>query len=191
MKEVDRWVLLHAIAWLSSPSGNHKGTHIAINLSGQSLSDRGFLKYAETVIKRSDLEPKQICLEITETSAIGNLKNATIFINTMRKLGCEVALDDFGSGLSSFAYLKSLPVDYLKIDGIFVKNLADDAIDYAMVKSINEVGHAMGKKTIAEYVENKVILEKLKEIGVDYAQGFGIHKPTALKQIKIKETPWK
>ncbi|MBL4762478.1 MAG: EAL domain-containing protein [Gammaproteobacteria bacterium] len=190
MKEVDRWVLLHTIAWLASPSGNHKGAHVAINLSGQSLSDRSFLKYAESVIKRSDLKPKQICLEITETSAIGNLNNATNFINTMRKLGCEVALDDFGSGLSSFAYLKSLPVDYLKIDGIFVKNLADNDVDYAMVKSINDVGHAMGKKTIAEYVENEAILEKLKEIGVDYAQGFCIHKPIALEHIKIKDTPW-
>lgn len=189
MKEVDRWVLLHAIAWLSSPNGKRKGAHIAINLSGQSLSDRSFLKYAEAVIKRSDLKPKQICLEITETSAISNLNNATTFINSMRKLGCEVALDDFGSGLSSFSYLKSLPVDYLKIDGIFVKNLADNDVDYAMVKSINEVGHAMGKKTIAEYVENEAILAKLKEIGVDYAQGFGVHKPIALEHIKIKEMP--
>ena len=105
------------------------------------------------------------------------------FIGTLKGLGCRFALDDFGSGLSSFAYLKNLPVDYLKIDGLFVKDIADDPIDHAMVKSINEIGHVMGMKTIAEFVENDMIRGMLKEIGVDYAQGYGIHKPQLLTQL--------
>lgn len=121
--------------------------------------------------------------EITETSAIANLDIATQFITTLKKLGCRFALDDFGSGLSSFGYLKRLPVDYLKIDGIFVKDIVDDPIDYAMVKSINEIGHIMGMQTIAEFVENDAIKNKLNEIGVDYAQGYGLGKPVLFKEL--------
>ena len=121
--------------------------------------------------------PSQICFEITETAAIANLGSAIHFIKTLKARGCRFALDDFGSGLSSFAYLKTLPVDFLKIDGLFVKDIVDDAINLAMVKSINEIGQVMGKRTIAEFVENESTLEKLKEIGIDYAQGYGIGRP--------------
>ena len=111
-----------------------------------------------------------------------NLDKAVSFINRLKSKGCEFALDDFGSGLSSFTYLKKLPVDYLKIDGAFVKEIVTDRIDHAMVKSINEIGHVMGKQTIAEFVENDAILKKLKEIGVDYAQGYGIAMPQPLDE---------
>lgn len=129
--------------------------------------------------------PEKICFEITETAAIGNLMKATRFMSVLKSRGCCFSLDDFGSGLSSFAYLKNLPVDYLKIDGVFVKDIVDDPIDYAMVKAINEMGHVMGKRTVAEFVEKDAILVKLREIGVDYAQGYGIAKPRPLVEMDI------
>ena len=119
----------------------------------------------------------KICFEITETSAVGSLDNAVRFIEALRLVGIKFSLDDFGTGLSSYSYLRSLPVDFLKIDGVFVKDLQTSPGDYAVVKPINEIGHFMGKLTIAEYVENDEILTILREIGVDYAQGFGVgHK---------------
>lgn len=149
----------------------------AINLSGQTLSDLKFSNFISDLLDESGIPPHKICFEITETAAISHLKNAMQLITQLKSKGCAFALDDFGSGLSSFAYLKNLPVDYLKIDGAFVKDMIDDPIDFAMVKSINEVGHVMGKKIIAEFVEDECILEKLKEIGVDYAQGYAIARP--------------
>ena len=126
----------------------------------------------------------KISFEITETAAIANLSYATKFINQLKEQGCLFSLDDFGSGLSSFAYLKNLPVDYLKIDGLFVKDILHDKVDLAMVKSINEVGHVMNKKTIAEFVENEAIFNLLKSLGIDYAQGYGIGKPVPLDELK-------
>ena len=128
-----------------------------------------------------------MCFEITETAAISNMIVARKFISTLKELGCRFSLDDFGSGLSSFGYLKILPVDYLKIDGMFVKNIADDPIDRAMVKSINEIGQVMGMQTIAECVENEKIKGMLREIGVDYAQGYGIGKPLSIDELLEQE----
>ena len=120
------------------------------------------------------------CFEITETAAVANLVRATHFITTLKEMGCSFALDDFGSGMSSFAYVKKLPADFLKIEDIFVRDIVEDPTDFAMVKSLNELGHAMGKRTIAEFVENHDILEKLRHIGVDFAQGYGIARSERL-----------
>ena len=152
----------------------------SINLSGQSVSDSHFLDYRVSLISETDIPKETLRFEITETSAITNLGKAQRLITELQSIGCSFALDDFGSGISSFAYLKNLPADFLKIDGSLVKDIAIDPIDQAMVRSINEIGHVMGKKTIAEFVENDEILHVLQDIGVDYAQGFGIHKPVPL-----------
>ncbi len=133
-------------------------------------------------LKEYKIQPNKICFEITETAAIANLNQATAFVQKLKDLGCYFALDDFGAGLSSFAYLKTLSVDYLKIDGMFVKDIHNDNVSRAMVNAINDMGHVLGKQTIAEYVENEHILSVLKEIGVDYAQGFHSGKPIPLQE---------
>jgi EAL domain-containing protein (putative c-di-GMP-specific phosphodiesterase class I) len=156
---------------------------MSLNLSGASITDKRFLKFIIAGMRYHDIPPQAICFEITETAAIANLESAIEFILELRSLGCSFALDDFGSGLSSFAYLKHLPVDYLKIDGSFVKDMETDALDCAMVSSIHQIGSVIGIKTIAEFVENEQILKKLADIGVDYAQGYGIAKPAPLDDL--------
>ncbi len=188
--EIDKWVIRNVFNWLSGPSACVKNLFLcAINLSGQSLGDERFLEFVKKMLDSLDQNiVEKICFEITETAAIANLTRATQFISALRERGCKFALDDFGSGLSSFAYLKNLPVDYLKIDGVFVKDIANNPIDMAMVKSINDIGHVMGKKTIAEFVENAEILEKLREIGVDYAQGYHLGRPASIHDIDLNDT---
>jgi diguanylate cyclase (GGDEF)-like protein/PAS domain S-box-containing protein len=179
--KIDSWVVNKAFTWLASHPAKLKKLHIcAINLSGQSLGNEEFMQNLLNDLDESGIPANKICFEITETAAIANLASAIRFINKFRSKGCLFALDDFGSGVSSFGYLKNLPVDYLKIDGSFVRDIANDRIDRAMVKSINEIGQIMGKQTIAEFVENDVILKELKKLGVDYAQGYGIGKPRPL-----------
>jgi diguanylate cyclase (GGDEF)-like protein/PAS domain S-box-containing protein len=181
---LDKWVIVHLFEWLAShPDYLDKLDVCSVNLSGLSLADETMLNFITKTFERYSIPTAKICFEITETAAIGNLNNATDFIQHLRRMGCSFSLDDFGSGLSSFAYLKNLPVDYLKIDGLFVKDILDDQVDLAMVKSINEVGHVMGKKTIAEFVENEQIFDLLNELGVDYAQGYGIAKPVPLDEL--------
>lgn len=180
--KIDRWVTGRTLQWLADDPKRLRNLFLCtINLSGHSLGDEAFLQFIIRLFDQSNVPPKKICFEITETATIANLFNATRFMKALKELGCQFALDDFGSGFSSFAYLKSLPVDFLKIDGVFVRDIVDDPINLAMVKSINEIGHAMGKRTIAEHVENDAILEKLlSEIGVDYVQGYGIARPQRL-----------
>lgn len=182
--KLDRWVVELSLKSLADNRLFHdRVDFISINLSGMSLTDPDFLQFVVSQIEDKDIDGKKICFEITETAAISNLSMATAFISTVKELGCLFALDDFGSGISSFGYLKNLPVDLLKIDGLFVKDIAEDPIDHAMVNSINEIGHVMGMKTIAEFVENDEIEGLLKKIGVDYLQGYGIGEPIPLPEL--------
>jgi EAL domain-containing protein (putative c-di-GMP-specific phosphodiesterase class I) len=183
---LDRSVISQLFEWIANrPDFLKKLSLCSINLSGVSLSDETLLAYISAQFSQWGIPTEKICFEITETAAIANLSNATKFINELRSRGCSFSLDDFGSGLSSFAYLRNLSVDFLKIDGLFVKDILDDRVDLAMVKSINEVGHIMGKKTIAEFVENEKIFYLLNELWVDYAQGHGIGKAVPLEELRV------
>ncbi|MBM4197739.1 MAG: EAL domain-containing protein [Gammaproteobacteria bacterium] len=175
---IDRWVVETAFRWLVSEADERERLALcSINLSGLSLVDDDFLPFVIRQFQRSGLDARKICFEITETSAIASYAQASRFINALKDLGCRFALDDFGTGLSSFGYLKHFPVDFLKIDGSFVKEILHDPIDREMVRSINEIGHLTGKKTIAEYAANAEIITMLKGMGIDYAQGYGISEP--------------
>ncbi len=174
--QLDSWVVRNSLDWLQ----RNPDMRLTVNLSGMSIADEKFLDFVTREIESHGTEPGRVCFEITETAAIANLSRATYFIDTMRERGCFFALDDFGSGLSSFAYLKTLPVDFLKIDGFFVRDMVDDRINFELVKSINDIGHVMGKRTIAEFVETDECLEAVRDIGVDYSQGYGIARPTPL-----------
>ncbi len=183
MGEIDRWVVRHSFkaARTSAALG------FSINLSGQSLADESFSDFIRQELAALPLDTRRICFEITETAAISHLSIATQFIREMKALGFSFSLDDFGSGMSSFAYLKHLPIDYIKIDGVFVRDIVSDPLDRAFVQSINHIGRVMGKKTIAEFVENDAILDILKLIGVDFAQGYGISQPEPLEQLLARQ----
>ena len=184
MPAIDRWVISNFFATLKQAllrgSANPKSIY-AINLSGASVSDDKLINFLKEQFQFYQIPPEMICFEITETLAIANLNQAVQLIYETKNIGCGFALDDFGSGMCSFGYLKYLPVDYLKIDGQFIKDIAENPIDYAMVEAINRIGKVMGLKTIAEFVSSQTILEKIKEIGVDYAQGYHISHPKKLK----------
>jgi len=188
MSRIDRWVLKNAFEWLQKNDAllSHIDT-ISINLSGQSLGDKDFLDYVEQLISDMSLDCSLICFEITETVAITNLSNAATFFNQMKRYGIRLSLDDFGSGVSSFAYLKNLPVDYLKIDGQFIKDLIENQIGQATVKCMTEVARVTNKQTIAEWVDNTAVEKVLKEMGVDFTQGYLNHMPAPLDFLtKIK-----
>jgi len=171
--------------------GSGRIGHCAINLSGHTLADPAFLGFVREAIGTFGVPADRLCFEITETVAVSDLVRAREFIEACRDMGCRFALDDFGSGMSSFGYLKNLPVDFLKIDGMFVRNLVDDRIDEAMVRSINEIGHVMGMQTIAEFVETPKARERLARMGVDWVQGHAIHVPEPLpSEPPGKVVPW-
>jgi diguanylate cyclase (GGDEF)-like protein/PAS domain S-box-containing protein len=187
MSTLDRWVIHKALSELADRDGKDEARYtIAINLSGTSLSEDRFLEYVVSELEKQKLPQGAICFEITETAAISNLSRVVHFMQALKKLGCKFSLDDFGSGLSSFTYLKNLPVDYLKIDGQFIRNVVDDSVDESMVKAISEVGHAMGIETIAERVETRQVLEKLGALGVEFAQGYYIARPSSVSSFE----PW-
>lgn len=181
---VDRWIVERAIRQLAHLREQGSAMRFSINLSGKAFEDDILLPTIQNLLKETGLDPALLTFEITETAAIANLNAATRFIGELKNIGCQFALDDFGSGFSSFTYLKHLPVDKLKIDGSFVQGMVQSTVDQAMVQSMNQIAHALGKLTIAEYVESDEILQLLKEYGVDYAQGNFIGKPReALMQV--------
>jgi diguanylate cyclase (GGDEF)-like protein/PAS domain S-box-containing protein len=179
---LDRWVVSTAFRALAEAQQRECAhpVHFAINLSGQTLSEESFLEFVVQELHTSGVDSRRICFEITETAAISKLDGAMRFITTLKAKGCRFVLDDFGSGLSSFAYLRDLPVDFLKIDGEFVQGMVGDRVKRALVESIHQIGNVMGIKTIAECVENRDTLEALQKIGVDYAQGFFLARPQPL-----------
>ena len=192
MPSVDRWVIDNVFQFLGGlPTGAHHLRTCCINLSGSSLTDEHLLHYIEGKLDEYDVSPRLVCFEITETATIANMNRALRLISELRARGCRFALDDFGTGLASFAYLKHLPVDFLKIDGTFVKDIVRDPVNLAIVKATNEIGHALGIKTIAEYVEDVETLQALRELGVDYGQGFGIARPKPLETFEILGHPAK
>jgi diguanylate cyclase (GGDEF)-like protein len=182
MPAVDRWVVTHSLEMLADFGSRlaKEKSFFAINLSGQSVCDHSFLDFVIRELARTCVPTTAICFEVTESTAILNMQRAVQFMSVLQEKGCRFSLDDFGSGLSSFSYLKALPIDFLKIDGQFVREIAEDPVSNAMVAAINQMSHAMGLETIAEYVENKAIKTQLSGLGVDYGQGFGIAKPRPL-----------
>lgn len=188
MPSVDRWVISNALSFIREVCAGKPSEHVfAINLSGQSVGDEKFLDFVVELLDHSEVDPSCICFEITETATVTNFEKAIHLIQVLRAKGCRFAIDDFGSGVSSFNYLKQLPVDYLKIDGSFVRSIVADKKDHAMVDAINKLGHQMGMKTMAEFVEDEFIWEKLKELGADFGQGYGIAKPRPLSEFFVED----
>ncbi|MCZ6854144.1 MAG: EAL domain-containing protein, partial [Gammaproteobacteria bacterium] len=184
MPLVDRWVInatFESLADNGFAQTRNEGI-VSINLSGQSVANDELAHYIAEKLEQYDIDPSCVCFEITETAAIGDLSSALRVLNQIKQHGCHLSLDDFGTGLSSFSYLRTLPVDYVKIDGSFVKVLLEDEVSHAMVTSINHVGHVMGLKTVAEFVENDLILAELEKIGVDYVQGYAIARPVPITE---------
>jgi EAL domain-containing protein (putative c-di-GMP-specific phosphodiesterase class I) len=184
MSAVDRQVILKTLSWMETNPGTiEKIAGFTINLSGQSLNEEGFAEFILEQLEAVSVPRDKICFEVTETVGITNLSDVTLIIEKIKDAGCRFALDDFGSGMSSYGYLKNLPVDVVKIDGVFVKELVADSSDYAVVKSITEIAHFMKKRVVAEFVETSGTLDLLREIGVDYAQGYLIDKPGPLDRL--------
>jgi EAL domain-containing protein (putative c-di-GMP-specific phosphodiesterase class I) len=185
------WVMDRAIRFIGEhlAAHPHLRTHtFGINLSGETLRHEELVQVISETLRKHGVPATMVYFEITETAAIANLGAALEIMRQLRALGCRLALDDFGSGMSSFSYLKNLPVDYLKIDGSFVKGMVDNPVDEAIVSSINAVGQQMGVRTIAEYVESDAILSRLRSIGVDYAQGYAIARPQRLEHLLVQDS---
>ena len=191
LSSIERWVISSLVEFLHLECENGalprepsalSGAFYAVNLSGVSINDASFTDFLRQLLTRFNLPRGLLCFEVTETTAISNLNKAAHLMHELKAMGCRFALDDFGIGMSSFAYLKYLPVDYIKIDGVFVRDMADDPMDQAIVEAINRIAHILGLKTVAEFVEDATIMEKLRSIGVDYAQGYFVAKPEALQK---------
>ena len=182
--DIDRWVVRESLRWLAGMGKTAENLRININICGPAASDPHFHRYVRGQIVETGVPPGSLCFEITESTAIRSLANAAALVDALSDLGCQFALDDFGAGLSSFNQLRYLKVGYLKIDGSFIHNIDRDPINRAMVESINTIGKRLGKRTVAEFVENERVNKILQEIGVDYVQGFGLHRPEPLRDIK-------
>ncbi len=188
MGGIDRWVVTQVINWIEKHQNAVQLPRFLINLSALSYTDDLFLAFLVKKLSNCKIDTSQLAFEITETAAVDNLDKGVAFINRIREFGCRFALDDFGTGFSTFAYLKQLPIDYLKIDGSLVRNICHETVDYEMVRAINQVGHIVGAQTIAEFVENDEIIDALRDIGVDYGQGFGLQHPGKLSGL-LKQAP--
>ena len=188
MPDIDRWVVSRVIRWLADNGDRFAPPPLAIsvNLAGDSLTDERFLKFVMAELEATGASADQLLFEVTETSAFENLADARRLMSRLRKLGCRFSLDDFGSGMSSFFYLKNLPVDFLKIDGAFVRDIMKDPLDDAIVESANRIGHVLGKQTIAEFVASEDILERVRALGVDFAQGHALAEPRPLDELLEK-----
>jgi diguanylate cyclase (GGDEF)-like protein len=185
MQELDRWVVSRSLDSLrdSATDLTGKPLHYSVNLSGQSLGDDEFLDFIREELLRTAVSPARLCFEITETVAVKNLKKAQLFMDELKQMGCRFSLDDFGTGLSSFAYLKLFAVDRLKIDGSFIREVSESEVSRSMVSAIVEIARVMGIQTVAEYVENEQILDTIRDIGIDWGQGYFLGKPVRLKEL--------
>ena len=184
MPQIDRWVIKNFFNYVQRNSDlNTSNVMYSINISGQSLCQESFLEFVYRCLRRGNVNPEIICFEITETVAITNFAVVTRFIHRVHELGGKFALDDFGTGMSSFGYLQELPVDFVKIDGLFVHDMDKNPVHEAMVRSINDISHVLGKRTIAEFVERQEVFDQLQSLGVDYAQGYLHGRPKDLVDI--------
>ena len=178
--KIDLWVISHAIEKLARLHKIEPEVSFSINLSGQSITVPEVIAHIASLLKNYELDASKLTFEITETAAISDMDKAVLMLEELRKMGCRTALDDFGSGMSSFAYLQEMPVDSVKIDGRFVRNIAESSVDQAIVRAMNDIAHALGKNTVAEFVENEQHLKMLKLIGVDCVQGYHLGKPASI-----------
>jgi len=187
VQQIDRWVVNQVLDWLAACiNRGEKPPICSINLSGNSISDKDFCQFVLETLRDTPVPAQLICFEVTETAAVANLATATKFMQSVKNLGCSFALDDFGAGMSSFTYLKNLPVDYIKIDGSIVRDLVNDDTSVVMVRAIGDIARVMGIQSIAEFVENDAIRQKIGEIGIDYAQGYAIGRPQPLSTFARK-----
>jgi Amt family ammonium transporter len=184
MPRLDRWVIERTVAELGALRNRGRSMpRLAVNLSAPSLEDGGLFRFVSKLLREHNVPPHRLGFELTETTAVTQLAAVSRLLNDLRSIGCPIGLDDFGSGMCSFGYLRRLPVDYVKIDGSFVHKMDTDAVDRAMVASIQRIAGVMGLRTVAEHVENESVLALLREVGVDYAQGFGIARPAPLADL--------
>ena len=184
MSRVDKWVVGTVIDFLTlNRELVTNAKMISVNLSGKSIGDKNFQNFVHERVSSAEFDREKLCFEITESESINNIDSSIEFIERMRKIGIRFSLDDFGTGVSSFHYLKKLPVDYIKIDGQFVENMIKDPVDYATVRSIQDVAKLLGKQTIAEFVESSEVEDQLRHLGVDFMQGYLRHRPMPLEHV--------
>lgn len=186
MPLVDQFVVRSVFEWMAAHPDALEGiSGLSINLSGQSIMQEDFLGFVLEQFERTGAPPGKVCIELTETAAVGDLFRASEFMLKCKAMGCRFSLDDFGAGMSSYSYLRRLPVDYLKIDGSFVRDMVNEESDLAVVRSINEIGHFLGKKTVAEHVHNEKTAELARSIGIDFLQRWGVEKPKPIDALVV------
>ena len=185
IERIDSWVVSSVIEWLQQNQHKLEKVMFSINLSGRSLGSQTFHQFLLDTLTESRLDLSMLCFEITETAAVENVDRSIRFINSIRDLGAKFSLDDFGTGLSSFSYLKQFPVDYLKIDGEFVRDIIDDDKSYVFVRSMTEVGHSLDMKVIAEFVESDTMFDLLRQANVDYIQGYTVGRPVEIDSLLV------